>query len=70
MSFETIGIIAVVAATFIAVISSLVILVRHFDKLENKVDSIRHGLNQNIRQSNNVLGLLSTLIGLLSRRNT
>lgn len=67
MSSETIGIIIGVAATFIAVISSIIILVRHFAKLENKVDRIRDGLNQNIRQSNNVLGLFSTLIGLLSK---
>jgi hypothetical protein len=68
MSFGTIGIIAGVIATFIAVISSIVILVRHFAKLENKVDIVCEGLNQNIRQSNNVLGLFSTLIGLLSKR--
>jgi hypothetical protein len=68
MSLETIGIFAGIAATFIAVISSTVILVRHFTKLENKVDRLRDGLNQNIRQSNNVLGLFSTLIGLLSEK--
>lgn len=67
MSLETIGIIAGIAATFIAVISSTVILARHFTKLENKVDRIRDSLNQNIGQSNNVLGLFSTFIGLLSK---
>ena len=59
MSFINIGIIVGFAATLITVISSVVILVRHFDKLENKVDRIRDGLNQNTRQGNNILGLLS-----------
>jgi hypothetical protein len=68
MSAENIGVLAGIIATFIAVITSIVILVRHFDKLENKVDRIRDGLNQNIRQSNNMLGLFSTLIGLLSKK--
>jgi hypothetical protein len=68
VSAENIGIIAGIVATFIAVISAIIIVVRHFDKLENKVDGIRDGLNQNIRQNNNVLGLFSTLIGLLSKR--
>ena len=67
MSLETIGIIAGIAATFIAVVTSVVRIDRHFVKLEYKVDKIRDGLNQNIRQNNNIIGLFSTLIGLLSK---
>lgn len=67
MSLDNIGIIAGIAATLVAVITSAVILARHFVRLENKVDGIRDGLNLNIRQSNNIIGLFSTLIGLLSK---
>jgi len=69
MTLIDMGIISGIIATFIALITSTVILVRHFDKLENKVDKIRDGLNQNIRQSNNILGLFGTLIGVLSETN-
>jgi len=68
MSAENIGIIVGIVTTLIAVITSTVILVRHFTKLENKIDKLYDGLNQNIRQSNNIIGLFSTLIGLLSRK--
>jgi hypothetical protein len=69
MSFTNIGIIAEIVATLLAVITATVILTRRFTRMENRVDSIREGLNQNIRHSNNILGLLSTLIGILSQRN-
>jgi len=68
MSAENIGLIVAVVATFITVITSTVIIVRHFTKLENKVDRIRDGVNQNIRQSNGILGLFGTLIGLLGKK--
>lgn len=67
MSLVNIGIIVGIVATLVTVISSTIILVRHFTKLENKVEQIRDGLNQSIRQNNNLLGLFSTLIGLLSK---
>ena len=67
MSITDIGIIVGFVATLITVISSVIILVRHFDKLENNVDRIRDGLNQNIKHSNNIISLLSVLVGLQSK---
>ena len=51
MSAENIGMISGIVATFIAVISSIIIVVKHFDKLENKVDRICDGLNQGKREN-------------------
>lgn len=68
MSAANIGILATVVGTLLAVITATVILVKYFTKLENKVDGIRGGVNQVIRQSNGMLGLFGTVIGLLSKR--
>ncbi|MBI2858659.1 MAG: hypothetical protein HYX90_06245 [Chloroflexi bacterium] len=38
------------------------------DHLDHKIDTLRNGLNQSIRQTNNMLELLSVLVGVLSKQ--
>ncbi|MBI4285945.1 MAG: hypothetical protein HY670_08645 [Chloroflexi bacterium] len=48
MSAENIGVIATVVATLIALVASVIILARHFVRLENKIDRTREGLESKI----------------------
>lgn len=64
MTAEMIGIILIL----VTLITIAVRAERRFNRLESNIGHLRDGLNQAIRQSNGMLGLFGTLIGLLAKR--
>jgi hypothetical protein len=68
MSIELIGTIISLVAILITLAGVAVRLERRLNRLANEINRLYTGLNQIIRQSNGMLGLFGTLIGLLSKK--